>query len=87
MQEVVLRLRNCSLNLNLVEKQKVLSKFSQKLLNSGFSLFSSQIILVHGVTRYLEMVKNSDLPPGHKNYKPIYWDKHFKRIKQKISKF
>ena len=86
-QEVVRRLLNCSKNLPILEKQEILSTFSQKLINSGFSLQSSQLILVHGVTRYLELVRKSSLPSDHKEYKPLYWDKNFKRLERKIAKF
>ena len=52
-QEVVRRLVLCSHYLLLVQKQELLSKCAQKLVNSGFSLISSQIILIHGVTKFL----------------------------------
>ena len=78
---------NCSVSLPLSEKQSILSTFSQKLRNSGFSLASSQIILVHGVTRYLELVRKSELPPDHKDHKPLYWTKDYKRLQRKLTKF
>ena len=40
-QEVVRRLLCCSRDLEVQVKQEILSTFSQKLLNSGFSLASS----------------------------------------------
>ena len=57
-QEVVRRLKGCAENLSNDEKQRVLSEFSTKLVNSGHSLSSSQIILVHGTTRYNKLIQN-----------------------------
>ena len=86
-QEVVRRLLLCSRDLDMNVKQTILSKFSQKLLNSGFSLQSSQIILVHGVTRYLELVRNSERPTSHKLYKPLYYDKNYMKLERKLQKY
>ena len=77
----------CSLDLPLSRKQEILSVFSQKLLNSGFSLASAQLILVHGLTRYLEMVRCSELPKNNSKYKPLYWNKSFNRLERKLKKF
>ena len=86
-QEVVRRLLCCSQDLPLVRKQEILSTFSQKLLNSGFSLASAQIILVHGTTRYLEMLKCSRLEKTHPNFKPLYWDKSYNRLGRILKKY
>ena len=48
-QEVVRRLRNCSLDLDREEKQSILSTFAQKLPKSGHSVARIQYVLVHGV--------------------------------------
>ena len=53
-QETVRRLRNCSIELPIEEKQEILSVFAQKMRNSGHSVSSIQYILVHGVTKYIE---------------------------------
>ena len=55
-KKVVRRLLCCKAELPITAKEKVFSKFSQKLMNSGFSLHSSQLIVVLGVTRYLDML-------------------------------
>ena len=64
-----------------------MSKFLQKLVNSGFSLHSSQLIVVHGVTRYLEMVRDASRNSTDPKYKPLYWDKEYKKVERKLSKF
>ena len=69
-QEVIRRMLCCSLDLPLAKRQEVLSVYSQKLLNSGFSLASAQLTLVHGITRYLEMLRCSRLPVTNPKYKP-----------------
>ena len=86
-QEVVRRLLLCSEDLPIERKQEILSKFAQKLLNSGFSLTSSQIILVHGVTRFLEIVENSKRPTDHPLFKPLHVDKNYRRLERKLDKY
>ena len=86
-QEVVRRLMNCSRDLPIELKQAVLSKFAQKLLNSKHSVSSSKIILVHGVTRYNELCKRSDLPSDHRLYQPLHFDKSFKKDERRLRKF
>ena len=86
-QEVVRWLLCCSSDLAMKVKQEILSIFSQKLLNLGFSLAISQLILVHVVSRYLKMVRCSRLSEDHPQLKPLYWDKSFNRLERNLSKF
>ena len=58
-QEVVRRLLCCSDDLSVTEKQQILSTFAQKLRHSCFSVASIQIIMAHGVSKYLGVVKIS----------------------------
>ena len=69
-QEVVRRLLNCSIDLGVEKKQGFLSTFSQKLINSGFSSSSAQVILVHGVARYVEILNRSKLCKSNPRYRP-----------------
>ena len=85
-QEVVRRLLCCSQSLPIDEKQRILSTFAQKLINSGFSLSSSQLILVHGVVRYLELVRRSNLSKDNKSFKPLYVPKEFQKLKRRLKK-
>ena len=86
-QDVVRRLLLCSQELAMSDKQAILSAFAQKLLNSGFSLASTKITLVHGTSKYLELLRNSKLPHSSQSYKPLYYDKSFKRLERTLSKF
>ena len=86
-QEVVRRLLNCSKNLEPVKKAEILSVFSQKLINSGFSIPSAQITLVHGVARFVEIMQNSELPKSHPRYKPVHFNKNFKKCENKLKKY
>ena len=86
-QEVVRRLLSCSPDLPLCEKRDILSKFAQKLVNSGFSVASSRITLVHGVSRYLELVRNSKLSVKSPRFKPLYNDKSFRKFERILAKF
>ena len=71
-QETVRRLKNCSVELPVVEKQLILSRFAQKMRNSGFSVASCQFILVHGVVKFIEMLNCSKLPKSDPKFKPLY---------------
>ena len=86
-QEVVRRMLSCCPLTTVVERQNILSKFAQKVRNSGFSVSSTQIILVHGITRYLELVEKSKLRPNHKNFRPLHVEKGFKLLERKLAKF
>ena len=86
-QEVVRRLLNCSRDLPVGPKQDVLSKFAQKLLNSKHSVSSSKIILVHGVTKYVEICRRSDLETSHPDHKPLHFDRLYMRDERRIKKF
>ena len=85
-QEVVSRLLNCHLDLPLREKQAILSEFGQKLVNSGHSVTSSQIILVHGASKYAELVSRSKLQKGEPKYKPLHYGKEYNKTERKLSK-
>ena len=69
LQETVRRLLNCSPELSKESKQKVLSSFGQKLINSGHSATSARIILVQGVVKYLWLVERSKLAVNDMGYK------------------
>ena len=86
-QEVVRRMLNCCDTTPLIERQHILSRFGQKLLNSGFSLSSAQVILVHGLTRYFELVRLSELNPNHKNFRPLHQDKSYNMLKRRLRKY
>ena len=86
-QEVVRRLLQTSASLPITAKQSALSAFAQKLRNLGFSVESSRLILVHGVTRYLEMVGKSNLAPSHEQFKPQYYDKYYRKLERRLQKY
>ena len=85
-QETVRRLRNCSQNLPAEEKQTILSNFAQKMKNSGHSLESIQYLLVHGVTKYKELVRLSELPLDDAEHRPLYRSKHYNTHNRKLHK-
>ena len=60
-QELVRKLMCCSSGVNLSVRQGVLSIFTQKVRNSGFSLVSRQILLVHCVTKCLKLERLAKL--------------------------
>ena len=86
-QEVVRRLIHCSDDLDLETKCEILSKFGTKLVNSGHLLESSKMILVHGVVKFLDMVRRSILPQSDPKFKPLHVGRHFKKFEMKLLKF
>ena len=85
-QEVVRRLKNCSECLSVEEKQGILSVFCQKAVNSGHSVRSVQYILVHGLTRYNDLVENSKRRHTDPLFKPLHCDKRFDCHGRKLGK-
>ena len=75
-QETIRRLKNCSENLPLEEKQLILSQFAQKMINSGHSVYSTQYILVHGVVKFIELRKLAKLETSDTRYKPLHPSRH-----------
>ena len=70
-QEVVRRLLNCSIDLPVKVKQDFLSKFAQKMLNSGHLVACTQLTLVHGVMKFLEMTKRSKLNVNNPKFRVL----------------
>ena len=85
-QETVRRLKYCSDDVSLEEKQDILSTFAQKMCNSGHSIGSIQYILVHGVTKYMEMERLSKLPETDELYTPLHSSKYYNMYKRKLHK-
>ena len=85
-QETIRRLKHCSLEVSIEEKQEILSVFAQKMRNSGHTVASIQYILVHGVTKFAEMKRLSELPKTHKSFKPLHCSKHFNMYNRKLHK-
>ena len=85
-QECIRRLKNCSFDLAITDKQEILSVYIQKLKNSGHLVSSSQYLLVHGVVKFLEMVRRSHLQPDHKDYKPLPCERDFDVFNRKLKK-
>ena len=75
LQETVRRLINCSLDLEQTEKQRILSEYAIKLINSGHSVRSTRIILVQGVVKFLWKVEKSMLPVTDPEFQPLYLNK------------
>ena len=85
-QEVVRRLKNTCAETSCEDRSAMLSKFSQKLVNSGHSVASAQYILVHGAIRYTQLVRNSLLDANHPEYKPLYCDKSYNTANRRLHK-
>ena len=66
-QEIIRRLQNCSESLDVKVKQDILSDCSQKFINSGFTCSEARVLVVQGVTKYLELLRLSRLSKDHKD--------------------
>ena len=60
-QEVVRRLENCSIGIDVQVTDRILSEFAQKLINSGHTMLYTKITLVQGVSKYLDNLRLSKL--------------------------
>ena len=85
-QEVVRRLKNTSESLPKHQVHEILSVFGQKLVNSGHSVSSSQYIMVHGVSKYLELFRFSRLDVSDPDYKPLHCNMEFDKFNRKLNK-
>ena len=50
-------------------------KLASKMVNSGHTEKSTRVMIVQGVTKYLDNVRLSELPEEDKFYRPLYLDK------------
>ena len=87
LQETVRRLLNCSEDLDINEKQQILSKYAQKLVNSGHSVSSSKILIVQGVSKYLHKLKLSKLDEDDVQFEPLYKSKEYDEKGRQVKKF
>ena len=86
-QEVVRRMQNCCEEIGLEERQRILSNLAEKMINSGHSQKSTMIMIVQGVTKYLDNLRLSKLEPDHKHYRPMYLSKEFNQVGRQVEKY
>ena len=86
-QEVVRRLKLCSNEVSLNEKKVILDTFSQKLINSNYSVGEARKILVHGATKYVDCVRRSKLDVEDCEYSPLHLPKTFRESRRQIDKY
>ena len=78
---------HCCQNLEKSRIQEILSSFSSKLINSGHSIASSQLVIVHGLTKYYEILRRSKLDPSHRDFQPVHFGKEYNKVERKLKKF
>ena len=69
--DLIRRLLNTSERLGLEDRIKVVDKYSQKLLNSGFKIEQVRTIVVNGVKGYERKVKESRRPGGRRLHRNL----------------
>ena len=80
-------MQNCGEMVELREREGILSTFAQKLINSGHTAKSSKIIIVQGVTKYLDNMRRHNLPVQNSEYKPMYLSKEYDQENRQIEKY
>ena len=71
-QEVVRRLKHTSLTLPHSRRMETLERFSQKMANSGHSNNFMKRILLSGISKFVKLVRASNLGKEEKGYKPLH---------------
>ena len=71
-EEVVRRLKNTSQTLDFSKRMETLEDFSQKMINSGHKNHFIKNILIRGILRYEDKLRNSKLEKGDPKYKPLH---------------
>jgi len=87
LQETVRRMINRCEKVELSERQMVLSKYAQKLINSGHSASSAKLIIVHGVIKYLHKLKRSKGEVTNRDYKPLYLSKEYMEKDRQVNNY
>ena len=78
---------NCSENVSIEMRQQILSKYAQKLVNSGHSASSARILIVQGVAKYLHKVKVSKLDKQDRDFVPLYLTKEYEEKNRQVKKY
>ena len=86
-QETVRRLKNSSIDTEQEAVTRILSQFSQKMINSGHSVNQTKRVLVSGVTKFLFLVDCSRKKETDPLYKPLYVGKEYKAEERQLSKY
>ena len=64
-----------------------MERFSQKMINSGHSVLTTKITMVQGVTKFLDILRASNLDIKDKNYRPMHKGAEFRESERQISKY
>ena len=86
-QEVVRRLLNMHLDLDLKEKLHVLDLFYDKMVKSGHNHDFIRVIFVEGLLKFESMVKNSFLEESSPKFRPLYMANDYDRENRARDKF
>ena len=86
-QEVVRRLANTSYNVGQSEKEEIVLKFAQKMVNSDFTQGEVIMTLVQGLTKFENMKWKEQLPVSHANHQPLHLSSIYNRHQRKVDKF
>jgi len=85
-QEVIRRMNNCCHATEPAARADIISKFAQKVVNSGHTNSACRKIIINGLVKYQLNLEKSRLPSNDPQYKPIYLRKEFKEHERQIAK-
>ena len=86
-QENIRRLQNCSEAVGMEVKSEILSSCAQKFVNSGYSSTETRVMIVQGVTKFLEIVRMSKLRKDDRNYTPLHLSNEYLEGERQIKKY
>ena len=79
-------MKNCDAETPTTTRANILSKFAQKVVNSGHSHSACKKILVNGLTKYYHEVRRDSLGNQDVKYKPLHLAKTYREFDRQIEK-
>ena len=86
-QEIVRRLTNIHPSIEFSEKLSILDAFYDKLIMSGHKHNDIRLLFIEALLKFNQLVRNSELPPEHPSFRPLYLSNNFDKDRRGISKF
>ena len=81
------RLKNCSRDISHDKRTEILSKLSNKIINSGHGQQETKKMIVKGTAKYLHLLECSELNEEDPEYKPLYIGKEYDESNRQVEKY
>ena len=86
-QEITRRMLNTSLDIDLKERLYIIEEYIGDLRTSGHRYPYIKALTLQGITRYLYMLKRSNLQVSDPKYMPIHRPTEYRRVERLLSKY